>query len=233
MRAIIDADTLAFAAASMAEGQAEAQAHWNAANSLDYLLARVNNPPFQLYLTGDTNFRYHIYPEYKANRKGTPRPTYLQSVKDFLGREYGAITAEGCEADDLCGIDQCSSEEETFIIHIDKDLDMIPGKHFSPEINRLGKVVREEREYYVSPIDAIRTFYTQLLVGDPGDNVKGAKGIGKVKAEKILEGLTDEKDLYEAVREYFSCDEELVLNGQVLWIWREVNGIWRPPHQEN
>ena len=213
----------------MAEGMDETQAHWNAANSLDYLLARVNNPSFTLYLTGENNFRYQIYPEYKANRRDTPRPAHLQSVKQFLVREYQAILSDGCEADDLCGVDQCTTPDDTFIIHIDKDLDMIPGKHFSPEINRLGKTVREEREYYVSPGDALRTFYTQLLVGDPGDNVKGAKGIGKVKAERILEGLHDETDLYEAVRDYFSCDEELVLNGQVLWIWREMNNIWKPP----
>ena len=229
MRAIIDADTLAFAAASMAEGMDESQAHWNAANSLDFLLARVNNPPFQLYLTGDNNFRYQIYPEYKANRRNTPRPTHLQSVKDFLVREYKAVMSDGCEADDLCGIDQCTSEDETFIIHIDKDLDMIPGKHFSPEINRLGKTVREEREYYVTPIDGLRTFYTQLLVGDPGDNVKGAKGIGKVKAEKILKNCENENDFIEAVRDYFSCDEELLLNGQCLWIWRKENDIWTIP----
>lgn len=229
MRAIVDADTLAFAAASMAEGMDESQAHWNAANSLDFLLARVNNPPFQLYLTGENNFRYQVYPEYKSNRRNVPRPVHLQSVKDFLVREYKAVMSDGCEADDLCGIDQCTSEDETFIIHIDKDLDMIPGKHFSPEINRLGKTVREEREYYVSPIDGIRAFYTQLLVGDPGDNIKGAKGIGKVKAEKILEGLSDEMELLGAVKDYYSCDEELLINGQCLWIWRKQNDLWNIP----
>jgi len=229
MIAVIDADTIAFAAASKAEGMGESQAFWNVAESLDWLVSGLNNPQFQLYLTGENNFRYKIYPEYKANRRKIAKPQHLQSVKEFLVKEYGAVISDGCEADDLCGIHVCTSEEPTLLVHIDKDMDMIPGKHFSPEIVRLGKVVRPEMEYYVTPIDAIRCFYTQLLTGDSGDGVKGAPGIGKVKAEKILEGLTDEKDLYEACRDHFSCDEELVLNGQVLWIWRKLNDIWEPP----
>lgn len=219
---------MAFAAASMAEGQGVTQALWNVDKALDGLLARLNMPSFQLYLTGDNNFRYTIYPEYKANRP-KERPEYLKDVKQHLVNSYGAVVSDGCEADDLCGIDQCTSDDETFIVAIDKDLDMIPGKRYSPAIMRNGQIVKDEREYYITPTDAIQFFYHQLLIGDPTDNVKGAAGIGKVKAKRILEGLTDERELFEAVQPLFSCDEELLLNAQLLWIWREPEGIWKFP----
>lgn len=231
MKAFLDFDTPAFAAAQMAEGQGLTQALWNVDNALEWALARLNNPPHQIYLTGKNNFRYQIYPEYKANRP-KERPEYLEDVKQHLVKEYGAIISDGCEADDLCGVAQCEAAkngEESIIYSGDKDLDMIPGWHFSPQLNREGRVIREERQYLVSPIEGLRAFYYQMLVGDSTDNVKGAPGIGKVKAAKILDGLTDEKDLYEAIEPYFSCDEEIELNGAVLWIWREMNNVWRIP----
>lgn len=229
MQHLVDADTLCFAAASMAEEIDETQARWNVDQGLASLLARLNSTDYKLYLTGENNFRYHVFPEYKANRAKQPRPKYLKLCKEHLVTEYGAIMSDGCEADDLCGIAQCTAEHETMIVSIDKDLNMIPGWHYSPAISRNGVVTREEQTYLVSPTDARRFFYNQLLVGDATDGIKGAPGIGKVKAGKILADLETEKDLYEAVQSYFSCDEELVMNAQVLWIWRKPNDIWQPP----
>ena len=232
MRAIVDSDTLAFAAAVMAEEVGETQAIWNAENMLATISARLNGPPMTLYLTGENNFRYKIFPEYKANRKNLVRPKYLTAVKQYLISEHNAIISDGNEADDLCGIDQCQSNaagQDTVLYHIDKDLNMIPGKHYNPPLTRNGVVIKEEKEYIVSPADALRFFYTQLLVGDPTDGIKGAPGIGKVKAERILQGLTTEEELFSAVRDYFSCDEELILNARCLWIWRKENDEWNIP----
>lgn len=233
MRAIVDADTMVFASAVMAEGLDVSQAFYNVENAIERLSARLNGLPMTFYLTGSENFRYQIFPEYKLNRRNQPRPTHLQSVKEYLVEKYKAVISDGCEADDLCGIDQFQSNamgEETILVSIDKDLDMIPGKHYRPAIWREGVEISPEREYVVSPIDAIRFFYWQLLVGDSGDGIKGAIGIGKVKATKILEGLINESDLLAVCRDYFSCDQELELNGACLWIWREPDGIWKIPN---
>lgn len=232
MRLIWDADTMAYISAWSAEGQDVSQAYWNAENAIEVLSARVNGLPMTLYLTGDSNFRYKIFPEYKANRKSQPRPTHLQAVKDYLVAQHNAKISNDVEADDLCGIDQVQSNqqgEETILYHIDKDLDMIPGKHMNPGIIRGEVLIREEREYIVSPNDAIRHFYRQLLIGDPSDGIKGAPGIGKVKAERILEGLTDPKELYEACLPHYGSDEELLMNARCLWIWQKENDEWSPP----
>jgi 5'-3' exonuclease len=199
------------------------QARYNASDILNKLFAELNVQDYKLYLTGDTNFRYSIYPEYKAQRLKVPKPEFLQDVKDYLVDEYDAEVSEGCEADDRLGVDQHIYIEQGIdsrIVSIDKDLDQIIGYHYNP---------KHKREYVISPNDSIRFFYYQLLVGDSADNIKGAKGIGPKKAESILQDCVTELEHYEAVKDYFSCDEELELNAQVLWIWRKPNDRWEVP----
>jgi 5'-3' exonuclease len=140
--------------------------------------------------------------------------------------------SDGCEADDLLGIEQTANNEngvESCIISIDKDLDCISGWHFNPGIRRGGVFIKEPRRYLVSPRDATRFFYTQLLVGDPTDGIKGAPGIGKVKAEKILQHCETEWELYQACLDYFSCEEELIQNARCVYIQHYENEVWSPP----
>lgn len=188
---------------------------------------------FTLYLTGQENFRYQLYPEYKANRLDQPRPRHLRYLRDYL-LSLGAVLSDGCEADDLLGIAQTEAEEgSTIIVSLDKDLLMIPGEHYSWEIggkSSTGKAwVKEAVRQKVDHVQALRWFYTQVLTGDTADNIKGAAGIGKVKAARILDGLTTNEEMLEAVRGYFSCDEELEMTGGCLWIWRKENDIWKLP----
>lgn len=215
MKALIDFDSYCFASAVRAEGQSAQVAKWNLNAMLESTLRELNTQDFQTYITGPDNFRYSIYPEYKANRSSV-RPEHLKATKEHAQTEWGAIKSVGCEADDLLGIDQCAalSDEETIIVSIDKDLNMIPGWHYNP--------IKKER-YLVSPLDAIRFFYYQLLVGDSADNIKGAKGIGKVKAEAALVGISEEAELFRCVSDYYSCYEELEMNARCLWIWRKEN----------
>jgi len=215
----------------MAEGQDEQIAIWNTNSAIEKILAQWNIQDFQLYVTGENNFRYKIYPEYKANRLKLPRPTYLELCKQHLVKNWGAIQSDGCEADDLIGIDQTNNlanEVDTVIVSIDKDLDQIEGWHYSPEIVHISVVVKPGRRYVVSPNQALRFFYYQLLVGDSTDGIKGARGIGPKKAEKILgeEYLTGQK-YYNLVKDYFSCEEELEMNAAVLYIWRQQNDNWK------
>lgn len=148
-------------------------------------------------------------------------------------RSYGAIVSTGCEADDLLGIEQMSyndaSVEESMICSIDKDLRMIPGWHYHPGLRRRGSWIIEPHRYLVSPLDAMRFFYTQLLMGDATDGIKGVVGIGKSKADKLLAHTTTEDEMFNTVREAYSCDPEMLMNGQCLWIWRKENDIWQFP----
>lgn len=235
MRALLDGDIYSFRAAASAEHDGLGIAIYRVEEMIDKTLAETGADEFSIFLSGDNNFRYEIYPEYKANRT-QPKPQYLREVKDYLIQKYKAEVSDGCEADDLLGIAQCANEN-TIICSIDKDLRMIPGMHYSFEIRgRITRGPRTGEEWIkpmeicnVKPIEGLRAFYYQLLVGDSTDNIKGAPGIGPVKAAAILEGLSTEKELLEAVRDHYSSDEEMLMNGQCLWIFRKENDRWKLP----
>lgn len=223
MLALIDSDTLCYASAAMAEADGAGIACSNVRNGLESLLRRLEPSSYELWITGENNFRHRVYPEYKANRLKTPRPKFLPETRAYLVKHFGAHVSDGCEADDMLGIAQCQQNElgnDSIISSIDKDLLMIPGWHHIPEIKRLGVVVREERRCYTSPLDGLLFFYTQLLTGDVTDNIKGVVGLGKVKAAQMLDAISSERDMLQIVRDAYSNDEELEMNALCLWLQR-------------
>lgn len=167
-----------------------------------------------VFLTSEdkSNFRYAIYPEYKANRKA-PKPQWYKELRAHLIADHQAVVVSGREADDAMADTQ---DEESCICTIDKDLDQVPGEHYD-----FVKKVR----YTVSPTRGLRFFYYQLLTGDRTDNIPGIEGIGPKKAEKYLAGVeSDEQSLFRAVRgayeEHYKKrgDELMLLNGRLLKI---------------
>lgn len=147
--------------------------------------------------------------------------------------------SDGCEADDLMGIAQCaeSAKAGTIIVSLDKDMLMIPGTHYSWHIEGgppEKRWVREAKLQDVSRIEGLRHFYTQMLTGDTSDNIKGVKGIGKVGAARMLSDDTlSEEDMFNIVRDAYSNDEEMLMNGQCLWIFQKENDIWQLPFDCN
>lgn len=230
MIALIDGDLSSFIPAASAENEEEGIAIARTANFVENILATVGTEAFEIYLSGKNNFRYQIFPEYKVGRIGAYRPKWEKQCRQYLLDEWGAKEIDGCEADDWLGVRQTELGDQSIICSIDKDMNMIPGWHYSWPIMRNGEVVREGNTYYVTPEEGLYHFYYQLLVGDSTDGIKGAKGIGPKKAVKILQGCKTESEYLGAVREYFSCDEELELNAKVLWIWRKQDGIWKAPN---
>ena len=167
------------------------------------------------FLSGKGNFRYKVYPEYKANRKDMVDPRFRQDCKEFLLKEWNAIISHGCEADDLLGINQ---SEDTIIASIDKDLLMIPGWHYN--------WVRDERTYTV-PIDGLRTFYKQMLIGDTTDNIIGIRGLGPAKSSKYIDSLETEEEMVETVFNLYGEDVDwFIKNAQCLWIMQEEGVTW-------
>jgi DNA polymerase-1 len=252
MRALLDGDIYAFRSAAASENDDVNIAIWRLEEMIENTLDEVQAGAFSIFLSGDTNFRHTIYPEYKANRT-QPKPRHLKALKQYLVEQHNAVVSENCEADDLLGISQCANHKlrgwygtgigtadsdvnplapETIICSLDKDLRMIPGNHYSFEISGTSKGtkwVKPAERCVVEPFDGLRHFYTQCLTGDAADNVKGASGIGRVKAARILADCTTEAELLEATRSCFSCDEEFLMTGQCLWIFRKPNDIWQFP----
>jgi 5'-3' exonuclease len=216
--ALIDGDIVTFRSAFSAEDEEEDWiANARAGNLIEEICDETDSGEIKVWLSGKNNFRYTVYPEYKANRRDMSRPKWELTVKDYLVSHWKAQYTDGHEADDALGYSQT---ENTIICTTDKDLNMIPGWHYN---------FVQRKKYFVSDFEAISFFYQQMLIGDPVDNIKGVPGIGKIKAEKLLRDCTSEEELFEVVREAYSNDEEMLLNGQCLWIWRKLNDIWRLP----
>lgn len=200
------------------------------------ILDTTGSNTFRVFLSGSNNFRYEIFPEYKANRKDMVDPRWRSACKEYMITEWGAEVTDGYEADDAMGINQDKlgktdkwheSIYNTIICTIDKDLDMIPGMHYSWPIVRGGNIVREAKLYEVSEIDGLRSFYRSLLVGDRTDNISGIEGIGKVKAAKIIDHLETEEEMFERVAELYQGDmDRLRVMGDLLWIQRKEHERW-------
>lgn len=167
---------------------------------------------YTIYVGDGKNFRHELYPEYKAGRP--PKPLLAAEIQRYLVEHWDAVVCTEIEADDQMGIDQCSSEEPTIICTIDKDLDMIPGKHFNWDKDSFYEVDRDQAE---------RFFWQQVLMGDSVDNIIGLKGIGEKRALKLVDGV-DTKDLKDLVlNKYIEHEREsdFHLNCKLLWILRK------------
>jgi DNA polymerase-1 len=220
MKALIDADIVAYrVACTLQEDDAEDFVYARAEDLVDQILVNTEATEYRLFLTGKNNFRYSIYPEYKAHRP-TEKPFWLEKCRQYLIATFNAEVIDGQEADDALGIAQT---EDTIICSIDKDLLMIPGRHYNFVKDEFQEVTNDS---------GMRHFYMQCLTGDRSDNIKGIEKIGPKKAEKILAGCVTEQEMFNAVREAYSNDEEFLMNGRVLWIRRKENEDWKDRFNE-
>lgn len=209
------------------------------------ILEATKASDYKLYITAEdkSNFRYKIAKTkpYKGNRKAE-KPVHYHHVRNYLHYVWGAYLVIGEEADDYLGIEQCKDyfgsantpemqrndcylehSLMTIICSIDKDLTMIPGWHYN---------IRSGEQVFVNGDAAMRFFWKQMLMGDTVDNIQGVPKIGKVKANKLIDGCTSLEECRETVqREYknYYKDkwEELYTEmGNLLWIKREPNIIF-------
>ena len=226
MLLLIDADTVAFGCAASAEDSELWVATSRADQMIENMLTATGADEYELWFSGPNNFRYQIYPEYKANRIKTYRPKWEQDVKTHMTEVWNANLTDGIEADDMVGIRQMELKD-TMISHVDKDINMIPGMHYNWELVRLGKVIREAKIYEVSHNEADLTFFTQLLVGDPTDGIKGVPGIGPKRAKALLDMCNTTEDYLQMLEDQYSCFEEMDMNASCLWIHRKHNDYWK------
>lgn len=226
MQALIDFDIVAYNSAASAENDPLSVALDRTNQMVLSILQAADADTFRGFLSGGNNFRHEIYPEYKANRKDMVDPRWRAACKEFLVTEWNAEVTDGYEADDAMGMNQT---KDTRICTIDKDLNMIPGLHYSWPIIRKGEVVREGMLYEVSEIEGLRSFYRSLLVGDRSDNIIGVHGLGPKKAAKLIDHLDTEQEMFEVVQNLYNDDQRLLMNGKCLWILREEGKHWDFP----
>ncbi|MER9178948.1 hypothetical protein [Mesorhizobium sp. M0767] len=199
---LMDGDTLAFRAAAAIQhtvttptGMVEPMARtWEGEavldNMIDRLKKRLKADELIIFLSCPSaeNFRLKIEPTYKSNRKASVRPMLLDHLKDYLRLNYGATHMAFIEADDAIGIMATSpkwtDQERVIVVGRDKDFKTIPGEHYQllDDGDDGAPNIRS-----ISPMEAAKAHYVQALSGDAIDGFPGCPGMGKVRAERVVE----------------------------------------------
>ena len=176
---------------------------------------------YQGYLTGKENFRNEIAvtAPYKGNRTA-PKPKHLELIRNYLVSAWDFQVSEGQEADDSIAIAHVENNYKSIIASIDKDFLQLRGNHWN--------FVKKEMTF-VSEEEAIKNFYRQVLTGDRVDNIIGLKGIGPVKADKILSERESPAEMYTACVQAYGSTERVIENCRLLWLRRTPNELWQPP----
>lgn len=232
--ALIDGDIVAYRCAASAEQDGDTIAFMRASRQLQDIISTTEADEVKVFLSGSSNFRYDIYPEYKANRKDMPRPKHLQALREYLVIKWGAEVTDGFEADDALGIEASrrnQTNETAVVCSIDKDLLQLPGLHYN--------FVRQEFQS-VDELTGWRHFYSQLVLGDKADNIPGFDGKARIKWPKFLEQYREKLgrasssgEMYSVVRDLYgiSNEEQFIRNARLLYLWRKANDQWVPPIQ--
>ena len=253
---LIDADVLAYRAAAGAErlicfeedacfplcSLADAQAAFF--GQLYAILDRLGASDYALCFSDDRNggFRPKLFPGYKANRDGKPRPVALKFLREALMRDAAdapVYIKPGLEADDCLGIlatlPSFMRGRHKVIVSVDKDMKAIPG--FFYDMGKPGLGIQP-----VSREDADLWHMTQTLIGDAADGYPGCPKIGPMTAKKLFDGIPrDYGHLWPVVADAFEKagfgEAEAVTQARLARILRaedwdfntkEVK-LWTPP----
>ena len=231
--ALIDSDIVAYRIAFACQNENEVTAMRRLDSYLtDILVCGVDSTypacfvdSWQLFLTGKNNFRYDIATTavYKGNRIA-PKPEHLPALRKHMIEEWGACVSDGHEADDDVAIAGTEYGDDGIMVSLDKDIDQVAGWHYN-FVKKTG--------YYVSEAEGLFKLYCQILTGDTADNIIGIKGVGPVKASKILEDSTDEYDMYcRCVEAYDGNEDRVIENARLLYLRRTKDEpLWTPPEK--
>lgn len=185
-------------------------------------------------------WRHDIYPNYKASRGVSTPPIARKAVREHSERAYSVIHRPGLEADDILGIlatDPAAFPGDKIIVTTDKDLRQIPGLHLNPA--KLANGV-----FTVDEAAGDRWHMCQTLTGDAVDGYPGCPGVGRVRAEKILNDAEPGRVWDAVVAAYVrrgKSPDDALRQAQVARILRSSEWdytlrapiLWRPQENKN
>ena len=171
----------------------------------------------------NSNFRYDLYPEYKANRKRGSRSELFYRLRKWVMKKYGCV--ENVEADDV--VAYYVREKGWLGATFDKDLLYGVSGIWFDTYNTRRNIVD------TGVLQAQQFNLIQTLAGDPSDYIEGLPRVGHATAIKLLDkygwnwagviavyeskGMT-EKDAFLSRR----------LIGLDLWTPKKGVKLWKP-----
>ena len=243
MVALIDADIVAYRAASVSEEDIDwqdgsygktlssQQAKDSARHIIQDWMNKAQQTSVALCWTSADNFRKEIDPNYKANRSGE-RPDWLKEVTEWLKVNYHSYSVNRLEADDVMSIYHTAGTNSV-IVSIDKDMQTVPGMVFNPD--------KDRRPRRITVGQADRFWMLQTLMGDRADGIKGIPRVGPKKAEAILASTRSNlPDLWSAVVTAYKdaglTEEDAIRTAQLVRILRAEDyhndkkeiAVWHP-----
>jgi len=159
------------------------------------------------------NFRKDIDSNYKLNRT-QKRPDILSELHELVKLSYNSVWGDGVETDDVVATlwsEEVSKNgvDSVIIMSLDKDYKQFPCWFYDYNYKR--------RELYkISEEEAIRNFYSQMIIGDSSDNIKVCKGYGKVYASNLLKEAKTEYSAmnrtYRLYKDIYGDDAKPIFN---------------------
>ena len=152
------------------------------------------------------NFRYDLYPEYKANRADGSRTELFYRLRKWALKKYGYVN--NTEADDV--VSYLVREKGYIGATFDKDmLRGVAGIWFDTYHSRRHIVETPE-------LDARNFTLIQTIMGDPTDNIKA---LPKVKGNDMIDGIP-----IKGQRKPFKVTEKIAceLLDEFGWDWNGV-----------
>ena len=184
---LIDADSIYFRVACVTKKQNEIRKGIN--HTMNEIRKNCLSDKLMVAVKGKGNFRNDICKDYKGNRKELD-PDLKKALNyghQYMVDYHNAVMADGMEADDLVSIwsAECRAVDQPYtIVGIDKDLLQIPGAHYN-FVKKTHEDIDEDTGHL--------KLMLQCLTGDTADNIKGVKGVGPKRAEKVLNGIPMER----------------------------------------
>jgi 5'-3' exonuclease len=196
MKVLLDADSLIFASCINAESLEDAISNFNSKleSVIDDLSEFCDADDVVVCSGGDNSLRTSINESYKANRKN--RPELLTDVHKEVKLSYDSVSKKGYETDDVVAslwkkeVD-LNGEDSVIIAANDKDYKQLPCWYFDTYYSRRTLDKIEE-------LEALKNFYTQMIVGDSADNINYIKGKGKAFAKNLFKGIRTHFGLFRA-----------------------------------
>ena len=136
----------------------------------------------------------YLFKRYKGNRG--PKDEWLTRwepiIKNHMTKKWGFYTSPNLEADDIVvGYSAIHVEEPVIICSPDKDLRQAPGFHFDyKKSNGIDTV---------TPPDACKNLWAQVLTGDTVDNIAGLPGLGPAKVKVLFDAATTTEEASDLV----------------------------------
>ncbi len=183
---------------------------------------------------GKKQYRFKLAFSKQYKNRDSKKPPFFEFCRWYIQETYETVVCTKNEADDEMAIWQYQANEllvqdgaaqgskqarlfsGTCIVTKDKDLRMIPGWHSNPNLEK-GSPFWVDRIGWLEPkYDSngkmteckgagLKFFFAQVLMGDPVDTYPGLPFCGPVAAYDLLNGLTQEHELKEAVLEKYAA----------------------------